>query len=630
MAYFLEQADGVGTGADGEALDDAWIGQPITINAADGGAGATYLHEVLDEPGDSSVTLLTPTAQVATFTPEVTGTILLRTRTTTAAGAVSYVRRVVRVKRDVNGVLLNGGICPTAFGELAGDANYGGNDRGYVQQHEENWRAIEGSDNLPPGGVFLAASGDTTGATDRAALAAIVATAQVAVLQSAATYYDDGTAITYHASARVITTDERPSFWLKGSTATTHMTAQPACMSQSGSTIIMRLPPAVNWNEQCVTCEATGAITVTIDPDGAETVGPLSTVTVGGAGDRMTILSRGTSTLTPIDGGATTGPVQYADTLIGVSGPQVLRAGPIATTVRELDNYQFMIGDLRSADAFAKGTAIVGLSMDQVNLFDWQIFGQTDATTFLYWREAYTEIGLRIQCLHDTQGYILSALGTSNALTFELNGSGNNFRVTAAALGYYALDIDGDSTVILATDTTIALRGRTVATAQGGVWITPGADAAPVKVSAYNADGSTRKPVTVEATTILLAGSSSVSVGAETGHALATSLVVCNAASGIYTNTGTIYRRSYAQALCVTETYASAGECSLDVVTASSLALKCNAVKKIEINSTGIGFFAATPAAKPEVTGSRGGNAALASLLTALATLGLITDSSTT
>lgn len=40
------------------------------------------------------------------------------------------------------------------------------------------------------------------------------------------------------------------------------------------------------------------------------------------------------------------------------------------------------------------------------------------------------------------------------------------------------------------------------------------------------------------------------------------------------------------------------------------------------------GFFGATPAVKPTVTGSRGGNAALADLLTELATLGLLTDSS--
>ena len=42
-----------------------------------------------------------------------------------------------------------------------------------------------------------------------------------------------------------------------------------------------------------------------------------------------------------------------------------------------------------------------------------------------------------------------------------------------------------------------------------------------------------------------------------------------------------------------------------------------------------VGFYGAAPIAKPAVTGSRGANAALASLLTQLAALGLITDSST-
>jgi hypothetical protein len=41
------------------------------------------------------------------------------------------------------------------------------------------------------------------------------------------------------------------------------------------------------------------------------------------------------------------------------------------------------------------------------------------------------------------------------------------------------------------------------------------------------------------------------------------------------------------------------------------------------------GFFGATPTSKPTVTGSRAGNAALQSLLTALAALGMITDSTT-
>lgn len=64
-------------------------------------------------------------------------------------------------------------------------------------------------------------------------------------------------------------------------------------------------------------------------------------------------------------------------------------------------------------------------------------------------------------------------------------------------------------------------------------------------------------------------------------------------------------------------------------IEALDLRLKYQSTNRIQINSTGIGFFAATPVAKPTVTGSRGGNAALASFLTAAANLGLITNSST-
>jgi hypothetical protein len=42
-----------------------------------------------------------------------------------------------------------------------------------------------------------------------------------------------------------------------------------------------------------------------------------------------------------------------------------------------------------------------------------------------------------------------------------------------------------------------------------------------------------------------------------------------------------------------------------------------------------VGFYGTTPIAKPTITGSRGGNAALASLMTALAAFGIVTDSTT-
>lgn len=45
-------------------------------------------------------------------------------------------------------------------------------------------------------------------------------------------------------------------------------------------------------------------------------------------------------------------------------------------------------------------------------------------------------------------------------------------------------------------------------------------------------------------------------------------------------------------------------------------------------SATSLGFFGTSPAAKQTITGSRGGNAALTSLLSALAAYGIVTDSS--
>lgn len=50
---------------------------------------------------------------------------------------------------------------------------------------------------------------------------------------------------------------------------------------------------------------------------------------------------------------------------------------------------------------------------------------------------------------------------------------------------------------------------------------------------------------------------------------------------------------------------------------------------KFEYNTTGLGFHGTAPVAKPTITGAKGGNAALTSLLTQLASTGLITDSTT-
>ena len=49
----------------------------------------------------------------------------------------------------------------------------------------------------------------------------------------------------------------------------------------------------------------------------------------------------------------------------------------------------------------------------------------------------------------------------------------------------------------------------------------------------------------------------------------------------------------------------------------------------VQSSGNKLGFFATAPIAKPTVSGAKAGNAALASLLTALAAYGLVTDSST-
>lgn len=70
------------------------------------------------------------------------------------------------------------------------------------------------------------------------------------------------------------------------------------------------------------------------------------------------------------------------------------------------------------------------------------------------------------------------------------------------------------------------------------------------------------------------------------------------------------------------------GALTVGTVSATGIVTGGNFQHTGNAGSTGIGFFNTTPAVKQTVTGSRGSNAALASLLTALAGYGIIVDSS--
>lgn len=72
--------------------------------------------------------------------------------------------------------------------------------------------------------------------------------------------------------------------------------------------------------------------------------------------------------------------------------------------------------------------------------------------------------------------------------------------------------------------------------------------------------------------------------------------------------------------------FGATGFVGVNALTGSSGALRANNVTKFAWSTAGLSFFNATVAAQQNITGSRGGNAALADLLTKLATIGLITD----
>jgi hypothetical protein len=83
--------------------------------------------------------------------------------------------------------------------------------------------------------------------------------------------------------------------------------------------------------------------------------------------------------------------------------------------------------------------------------------------------------------------------------------------------------------------------------------------------------------------------------------------------------------RQFATVRGIFTSSANAGALSFQVRDASANALQ----ERLRLSGLGIGFFGSAPAGRPVVSGARGGNAALSSLLRALASLGLITDSTT-
>jgi Fe-S cluster assembly scaffold protein SufB len=118
---------------------------------------------------------------------------------------------------------------------------------------------------------------------------------------------------------------------------------------------------------------------------------------------------------------------------------------------------------------------------------------------------------------------------------------------------------------------------------------------------------------------------------------------ICNSDQATDTGAVMVYRASYGSAVVTKRplyqwqnyttaimTITNSGNILIGTTTDGMTAAGSLAIAKdLAHRGTRAGFFNTAPATKPTVTGSRGGNAALASLLTALAGLGLLTDSTT-
>jgi hypothetical protein len=137
-----DQLAGAGVGADGVARKDLWAGQSVTLNVATFG-NTSYTWELLARPFGSTSFLVTPTASVSSFTPDLVGSYRVRL-TVNGGGAGNVQTLVYRVRFDNAGVLANRGWAYPAFGETDVEANYDGNQRGWAEDLDSILEDVRG------------------------------------------------------------------------------------------------------------------------------------------------------------------------------------------------------------------------------------------------------------------------------------------------------------------------------------------------------------------------------------------------------------------------------------------------------------------------------------------------------
>lgn len=262
------------------------------------------------------------------------------------------------------------------------------------------------------------------------------------------------------------------------------------------------------------------------------------------------------------------------------------------------------------------------VSIDTSGIVDGQEIDAADVTTPL--NELVTAINNLIN-------------GTETFTAIDINGGaidGATIGANSAAAGTFTTLAATDGSAISTLNGSNVTSGTVAAARVGNLpasKITSGTlDAARVPFGAPGAIGSAT-PNTGAFTTLTATGTTTITTIDCNGGAIDNTVIGANnAAAGTFTDLdiivgGTQFTFSSGGALAaqhavsgtnfVIQTYNS-GTFNQTAFTAST-------------TTAAISFYGGTPTTKQTVTGSRGGNAALASLLTALTNLGLITNSTT-
>lgn len=155
----IDQPAGAGAGSPGVARNDLWQSRQINLSVGTGG-NTVFQWDLLDKPPGSAASLTGATTSTPSFTPDLSGTYRIQL-ITNGGGPGNIQILVARVRFTNVGALLNRGHALPGYGESAGEANYGGNTRGWAPTME----FIEADTLSIVLGGGAAMTGDVTGTT---------------------------------------------------------------------------------------------------------------------------------------------------------------------------------------------------------------------------------------------------------------------------------------------------------------------------------------------------------------------------------------------------------------------------------------------------------------------------------